>query len=98
MTRASVDGDTPVTAEAVHVDFGDNSAAGRANALEAASANYERYGCFLAKGLFEAEELESIRRDIGELIRLRMAKAGVEPRPETDGISPRFDDGFLRSA
>lgn len=92
MTQA----DTPVSAQSVHVDFSDRSPDGRAAALEAACASYERHGCFLAKGLFDAQDLAPIRRDIGELIRLRMGKAGLQPQPEADRLSPRFDDGFVQ--
>ncbi|WP_414566343.1 MULTISPECIES: phytanoyl-CoA dioxygenase family protein [unclassified Anabaena] len=54
---------------------------------------FGEFGCFLAKGLFTDEELNSVRCDIRHLIKLKMQQLGLHKESTADEFT-EFDAGF----
>ena len=83
-----------VSPETLHVDYSSPAEDARREADASARRNFAEFGCFVAKGLFDREDMRPVHRCINRLIQLRGEMTGVEFEPEADGAH-RFDDGFV---
>jgi len=63
-------------------------------AVAEAQALYAQHGCFLARGIFSADELKPIQRDVSELVKATYKNIN-RPGPSNP---KRFDDGVVELA
>ena len=63
-----------------------------AQSLKQAQESYQKWGCFIAKGLLQTEELQPIQNELTQLIDLARKQLGL---PAINDPTARFDRGFL---
>jgi Phytanoyl-CoA dioxygenase (PhyH) len=84
-----------VTARELAIDYSSSDPEALADSDRQAHFLLDKYGCFLAKGVFGCEDLVPIRRDIKRLIELRMKRAGLN-KAAFESDQGNFDDQFLQ--